>query len=171
MQALPVTPPRPIETPLPGEIRQRERAGMLLQMELDRRHLPDFLPGEPSRLAASTTAAELAPGFIEKLARLYRVRRWGRDAFMRAYVRGALEGWRPGQRVEERPDLIRVVSYSCPLAAEAELDPRACQMCRAFHGEVAQRTMGSDVRDVRFDRILTRGDATCTMTVSLREAP
>lgn len=152
----------------PRDDMQRERAAALLQMTLDRRHLPGFVPGEPSGLAGMVAASDLAPRFLEELARVYAVRRWSREAFLRAYAGGALEGWRPGQRVAVAPGEIRITASSCPLAAEAEIDPRTCQMCRAFQREVALRAVPEAI-DVWFDETITHGDAACAMTIRVRD--
>ena len=124
------------------------------------RHLPDFLPGEPSGMAGIATAAQLAPAFLDDLAALYRVRRWTAEAFVRAYVEGALSAWQPGLRVERSAGGLRVISPICPIAAEAVMDPRACQLCRAFQAEVAQRAAGATLEH---DELIAHGDAACVM--------
>jgi len=136
----------------------------MLQMALDHRHLPDFLPGEPSGVAGGATAGRLVPPFLADLAALYRVRRWTPEEFVRAYVEGALSAWQPGLRVERGRGRLRVVAPVCPIAAEAELDPRACQMCRAFHAEAARRAAGAETEH---SGLITRGDAACVMDVRL----
>lgn len=144
------------------DVRRRERAGAMLQVALDQRHLPDFLPGEPSGMAAAATATRLVPPFLEDLAALYRVRRWTPEEFVRAYVEGALSAWQPGLRVEKDGASLRIASPICPIAAEAEVDPRACQMCRAFHAEVARVAAGADLHH---EELITHGDAACVMAV------
>lgn len=144
---------------------RRERAGALMQLAMDLRHLPDFLPGEPSGIAAASVASQLAPIVVDELAALYDVRTWTPDEFVRAYVEGALSAWKPGTRVERSSSALRIISPVCPVGAEVELDARTCQMCRALHAEVARRAIGATVE---FEELISRGEAACTTTVKLR---
>lgn len=144
---------------------RRERAGALMQLAMDLRHLPDFLPGEPSGIAAASAASQLAPIVLEELAALYDVRTWTTDEFVRAYVEGALSAWKPGTRVERSSSALRIISPVCPVGAEVELDPRTCQMCRALHAEVAKRAIGASVE---YGDLISRGEAACITVVKLR---
>lgn len=153
---------RAVQEETKDEARLRERAGALLQKALDFRHLPDFLPGEPSGMAGASAATAIAPLLLDDLAALYRVRRWTPEEFVRAYVEGALAAWQPGLQVERRPSGLRLVSPVCPIAAEADLDPRACRMCQALQAEAARRAAGADAEHAE---LITRGDAACVTDV------
>lgn len=146
------------------DVGRRARAGALLQMALDQRHLPEFLPGEPSGMAGVATAARLVRPFLEDLAALYGVRRWTPEEFVRAYVDGALASWQPGLQAERSGSRLRLVSPICPIAGEAELDPRACQLCRAFQAEAARLAAGATLHH---EDLITRGEGACVMEVQL----
>ena len=151
------------------EAGERNRLGALVQAALDGRHLPRFFFGEPAGLAGATAANQTAGPFLEALARQQGVRRWDHKAYERVVLRGALAAWRPGTNVTRTPDGWRVVSPVCPLAGEAELDPRACQYCQAFQNHVAQSALDDPGAEVRFEHLIVRGDAACVATVKTTE--
>lgn len=148
---------------------KRAVAGFLVHASLAGRRLPPFVPGEPRGLAALRVASYEAPGFLENLADVYGVKEWTLDEYERVFLRGALEGWRPGSVVKEEPGRLRIVASLCPLAAEAEADPRVCQTCRAFQEQVTRLALPGQVERVRHASLITRGEGACVTEVDLKE--
>ena len=161
----------PQEANLRPEAWKRAVAGFLVHASLAGRRLPPFVPGEPRGLAALRVASHEAPAFLENLEDVYGVKEWTLDEYERVFLRGALEGWRPGSAVKEEPGRLRVVSGTCPLAAEADADPRVCQACRAFQEQVTRLALPGQVERVRHTSLITSGDGVCVTEIELKDAP
>ena len=142
-------------------------AGALLHASLAGR-LPPLVPHEPLGMAAFHAAAREAPAVLDALARLYGVEQWTYAQYRRAVLEGALGAWRPGSRIVDRPDGAEVVSEVCPLGAEAERDPRACHLCRAFQEMLVRTALPGQVESVMFSETIARGDAACHQRIRLR---
>ena len=145
----------------------REQAAALYQQHLDRyiieRAAPFTSGGAPS------TGNEAVSSFLDALAKLYHVRHWTTASFERAFLMGAVPGWRPGASVHKTTDGYRVVSPICPIGALAEVDKDACRACRTFQEAVARQALPERARFITFHGLIAEGDATCDATIRTRE--
>lgn len=147
-----------------------EIAGALLRAYLERPRIAAYLPGEPSGAAAVAAAEESAPEFLETLGDIYGVRDWTPETFRRAFIDGALAHWRPGSKVQETgPDSLRIISDVCPSAGDVALDARVCQACRTFQQQVVRIALPAQVKEVRHDHLISRGDAVCTVDIEVEQ--
>jgi hypothetical protein len=151
------------------EARLRRAAGALVHAYLANRRLPDYLPGEPSRLAAAIVAWEDAPELLATVAELFGVKRWTREEFLRVFIEGALAGWQPGLVVHESSGGVRILAPTCPVSADVERDPRVCQACQALHEQAARVALPGRVASVDFNQLIADGDAACEVNIRWKE--
>lgn len=144
-------------------------AARLLDTAIDPEELPVYVPGEPWGLAALEVATAIAPALMDALAELYGLDTWDAETFRDHYLGGALAAWRAGLHIEDTGDEIHIGGVACPLLSAASRDPRACHMCQLMHQAAARYAMGGQVDDLRFDALVTHGDATCEATLALRD--
>lgn len=144
---------------------RRRLASFLLDGHLRGRLLP------PGLKAVDKAAAEAAADFLEALAVLYGVEGWNEESYRAAYLDGAISGWQPGTRVVPRPSGVRTVSPSCPIASEADVDPRVCELCQAFRAAATRLALGERVEGIRMEGLIRRGDAACVTELLLAHAP
>lgn len=116
---------------------------------------------------AAAAADALAPRLLSKLAEIYDVTSWDLPTFRRAYVDGALAGWKPGTNSVERGTGLHVISPGCPLLQDAAQDFRACRMCQLLHDRCARLALGGDVRSVALPRLATLGAPACVIDFRL----
>lgn len=145
------------------ELALREKAGRLYQEHLDRWMLESYANGAPRRPDAAV------PHFLQELARLYGVRHWTIETFERAFVRGAVLGWRPGTSTLRVDGGFRILSPSCPLGAVTEIDPSACGACRSFQDAVAREALAEQARFISYDELISEGDGVCEALIRVRE--
>ncbi|GEM_PF-6920471 len=136
---------------------------------LDGRHLPPYVPLEPSGAGASEGAARIVPVALDALREAHGVRAWTPETFETAFL-PALRAWHGALEVEREGATLRTLAAACPVAAQAAMDARVCQMCRAFHAFAAQEAYGLRLRGVTFPRLVTRGDAACEMRLAIADA-
>ena len=157
---------------LPQELRndewRRAVAGFVLHAQLAGRNLPEALADIPDRMLVDRLARMDAKELLATLQELYGFEWWDKDAFERAFVHGALEGWRPGSLVQHPPGRLRIVSTTCPIAADVERDPRLCQSCQALQKHAAYLTLIGQVAEVRVDRVMSRGESACELNITFR---
>lgn len=151
--------------------RLRETAGFVLHAHLADRTLPEHLGDVPDRMLVDRLARIDAKEVLAVLQDVYGIDWWDAEAFERAFVRGALEGWRPGSLVQRTPDALRIVSTTCPIAADVERDPRLCDACQAIQRHAAYLALIGQVKDVHVDRLMSRGESACELHVEFRPAP
>ena len=152
------------------EAMRRAVAGFLLQASLAGRKLPEHLGDVPDRLLVDRLARMDAKEVLATLQELYGVEWWDREEFERAFLEGAIRGWKPDTLVQRKPDGLRVVSTTCPVAADVEKDARTCEACRAIQKHAAYLALIGQVEDVRFDRLMSKGESACEMNVKFRAA-
>ncbi len=160
--------PPVIEHKLPFDDRDLA-AARLLDAAIDPGKLPAFIPGEPWGLAALEVATEITPALMDALAELYGLDAWDRESFREHYLGGALAAWRGDLHVQDAGDEIHLGAVGCPLLVQARRDPRACHMCQLVHEAAARHAMPGTVEEVRFERLIARGDDTCEATVELED--
>lgn len=146
----------------------RATASALIHAQLAGRELPHDLPGLTDRQAVDRIARMDAKELLATLRDLYGVAHWDIEAFERAFLEGALDAWRPGALVQHRAQGLRVVSSSCPIASDVEKDPRLCVMCQDIQRHAAYLALVGRVRDVRFERLMSRGESSCEIDIDLR---
>ncbi|MFA5862108.1 MAG: hypothetical protein WDA16_10480, partial [Candidatus Thermoplasmatota archaeon] len=100
---------------------------------------------------------------MSRLAEIYDIASWDFPTFRRAYVEGALAGWKPGTVFTEWGVGVRVTSPGCPLLEEAARDFRACRTCQLLHDRCARLALGRDIRSVAFLRLATLGAPACVI--------
>ena len=159
------------EAPVPDDDARRRLAGFLLHAQLAGRNLPERVGDMPDRMIVDRLARMDAKELLATLQELYGVEWWTKEEFQRAFVDGALQGWRPGTLVQERPDGLRIVSTTCPIAADVEKDPRLCRSCRAIQKHAAYLALIGQVEDVSVDRVMSKGDSACELNVKFRPEP
>lgn len=147
---------------------RRAIAGFALHARLAGRHIPDHVAGIPDRMFVDRLARMDAKELLAFLQEIYGVAWWDRKSFERAFVAGALEGWRPGSLLQHAPGGLRVVSTSCPIGAEVEKDPRLCQACQSIQKHAAYLALIGQVEGVGFDRLISKGASSCEMNVKFR---
>lgn len=147
---------------------RRAIAGFVLHSQLAGRNLPEHLGDVPDRMLVDRLARMDAKEILATLAEIYDITWWDKESFERAFVRGALEGWRPGSLVQRTPGRLRVVSTTCPIAADVERDPRQCEACRAIQKHAAHLALIGQVSEVRVDRTMAKGESSCELNVLLR---
>lgn len=150
------------------EDEKRAIAGFILHSQLAGRTLPEHLADIPDRMLVDRLARLDAKEVLATLQELYGVEWWDVGSFERVLVRGALEGWRPGSLVQRLPDKLRVVSTTCPIAADVEKDPRLCESCQAFQKHAAYLALIGQVQDVHMERLMSKGESACEMSVTFR---
>lgn len=151
------------------EARLRATASALFHAQLAGRRLPAGLPGLTERQVVDRLARMDAKEILETLRELYGVGYWTVEEFERAFIEGALDAWHAGSLVQHKPNGLRVVSTSCPIAREVEKDPRLCTMCQDLQRHAAFLALIGQVRDVRFERLMSRGESSCEVDIDLRE--
>lgn len=143
----------------------REKAGRLYQEHLDRwileSHMADFR-GAPE---ANGTVQH----FLRELGRLYGVRHWTLESFERAFIQGAVLGWRPGTVTQRVNGGFRILSPTCPLGAATEVDSLACRACRSFQEAVAREALAERARFTSFSDLIADGNAVCDTLIRVRE--
>lgn len=148
--------------------RERDRtAARVLRSYLDGRHLPPYVPGEPSGMAALVTAAQTAPAILDALADIYEVGRWDEETFERVVLGRAFRAWHHEIDLHREPERIVMESKDCPVLDEVRRDARVCQMCQAVQSHLAARASGGHVDEVRFRETMLSGPA-CRVAVHLR---
>lgn len=155
--------------PLDQEERRRAVAGFLLHAQLAGRQLPEHLGDIPDRMLVDRLARMDAKELLASLLELFGIEWWNRDTFVRAFVEGALKGWRPGTLVQETPSRLRVVSRACPIAAEVERDPRLCEACQDLQKHAAYLALIGQVESVAFEQLMSKGDGVCELNIRFRE--
>lgn len=110
-----------------------------------------------------------AKELIETLREIYDIKYWDRESFERAFVEGALAGWRPGSLLQRGADSLRIVSTTCPVAADVEKDPRLCQSCRALQVHAAYLALIGQVEGIDAGRVMSRGESACEITIRYRK--
>lgn len=151
-----------------ADLERRLVAGAALHAFLSGRQLPEHLPHLPDGQIVDRLTRADAIEFLSILKELYGVSWWNEDEFKRAFLDGALAGWRPGTLVQRSPRQIRIVSTECPIAADVESDPRACDACQAFQRHAASLALFGGVKDVTFRQRMSRGDSACEVEIDLR---
>lgn len=155
--------------PLPkDEAWLRAVAGFMMNAQLAGRKIPEHIGDVPDRMLVDRLARESAKQLLAGLQEVYGVDWWDKASFERAFVRGALEGWRPGSLIQTSPGQLRVASTTCPIAAEVEKDPRLCQSCQALQKHAAYVALFGQVGDVTFERVMSKGSSACEFTLSYR---
>ncbi|MGQ0536406.1 MAG: hypothetical protein ACT4PT_10065, partial [Methanobacteriota archaeon] len=147
------------------------RAASVFRRNLRPEALPRFVPGEPAGLAAAETAAAIAPRILDGLAEIYGIREWDEATFLTFYVGRALPAWRGLLDVDIDDGRLRVAGPYCPLAPAARGDPRVCHMCRLVHEAAARIAAPGVFTEIRWDRLVPRGDVECAMVVRRKEVP
>lgn len=147
-----------------AERRRRALGGLLLRRTLERVVAPRAGRADPAAAAAAADA------FLWELGRAYDVEHWDLHELRRAFLEGALEGWRP-TTVQADALQIRVAGATCPFLAAAARDPSACQACQAFLAAVPRLAAPRHVQDVVFEALPTRGDPACSFRVVLASRP
>lgn len=143
----------------------------ILQSALDGRHLPPYVPLEPSDVGAGVAAAEVVPIVLEAIQEAHGVDAWDAESFERVFLGEAMRAWRGGDlEVEHRPDILVARSGACPIREQSARDARVCQTCRALHTMAAQEAYRWRLHGLTFPRLLTRGDDACEMRVALGPA-
>lgn len=151
-----------------SEADRRAIAGLVLHAHLAGRTLPEHLAELPDRMLVDRIARMDAKEILATLQELYGVGWWSKEEFRRAFVDGALQGWRPGTLVQARPSGLRIVSTTCPLGADVERDARACEACQATQRHAAYLALIGQVEDVRFGRLMSQGEGGCELTITFR---
>ncbi len=147
---------------------RRATAGFLFHAQLADRRLPEHLADIPDHLLVDRLARMDAKELLETLKEIYEVRWWDRESFERAFVHGALAGWRPGSLIQHKPNGLRVVSTTCPIAADVENDPRLCQSCQRMQKHAAYIALVGQVEAVEMDRTMSRGESACELNIRFR---
>lgn len=150
---------------------QRRLAGFILHAQLAGRTLPRHMGDMPERMIVDRLARMDAKEVLATLQELYGVEWWTKEEFQRAFVDGALQGWRPGTLIQQRPDGLRIVSTTCPIAADVEKDPRLCVACRALQKHAAYLALIGQVEDVRQHRLMSNGESSCETDITFRREP
>lgn len=139
----------------------------VLTSALDGRHLPWFVPLEPSGVGAAIATAEVVATALEAIAEAHGVESWNPDRFERVLLQQALRAWHGDLEVEHRANVLVVRSRSCPLLAKAARDARVCQTCRAFHVMAAQEAFGPRLLELTFPKLITQGADRCEAHIAL----
>lgn len=148
---------------------RRRIAGFVLHAYLAGRKLPDHVAGVPESQIVDRLMRADAKEMLETLRDLYGVAWWTREEFERAFVEGALAGWKPDTAtVSARGPELRVISTSCPIAAEVDKDRRLCDACQALQRHAAYLAMFGQVEDVAFEQLMSEGDGACELRVAMR---
>lgn len=147
---------------------RRRLAGVLLHGTLAGRALPESVEGLTGQPLVDRIARMQAKELLETLKEIYGIDHWDHAAFEKAFVEGALEGWKPGTTVQDLPHRLRVLSHACPIADEVDKDPRVCSMCQAVQTHAARLALRGDVQDASFSQLMSRGDGACQLDVVLR---
>jgi hypothetical protein len=150
--------------------RRRAIAGFILHAQLAGRHLPEHLGDMPDRMLVDRLARMDAKEVLARLQELYEVEWWTKEAFQRAFIEGAIQGWKPGALFQRKPNGLRVVSTTCPIAADVEQDPRLCEACRAIQKHAAYLALIGQVEDVRQERVMSKGESSCDLEITFRQA-
>ena len=159
------------EAPVLDDDARRRLAGFILHAQLAGRDLPDHVGDIPDRMLVDRLGRMDAKEILATLQELYGVEWWTKEEFQRAFVDGALQGWRPGTLVQQRAGGLRIVSTTCPIAADVEKDPRLCQACQAIQKHAAYLALIGQVQDVSVDRVMSRGESACELNVTYRREP
>lgn len=147
------------------DVELRRRAGQLLDRTLQSLHLP---PVEGAEEAVRAAARDVAPAFVSALAALYGLSGpTDLASFRRAYVEGALAGWKPGTSSRCTRAGLRVDSPGCPLLSAIAQEPRLCEACQRLHEETARLMIPEEFRRVAFHRLAVQGDPSCAFTFVL----
>lgn len=158
----------PLRPPASDDEEKRAMAGFILHAHLAGRRLPEHLGDVPDRMLVDRLARMEAKELLATLQQIYGVDWWDREAFKRVFVEGAIQGWKPGTLVQQRPTSLRIVSTTCPIAADVETDKRACEMCQAVQRHAAYLALIGQVEDVAFARVMADGESACEMSVRFR---
>lgn len=148
---------------------RRRTAGFVVQSILSGRRLPEHLAGLDDREMVSRLARMDAKELLDTLREVYEIPYWTRESFQRVVVEGALQGWRPGSVARETPTGLRLVSTTCPVAADVERDPRICLACQDLQRHAAYLALIGQVESVDFSQLMSRGEGACEMNVRWRE--
>jgi len=125
-------------------------------------HLKDHTT--PQRLASHDNLIdEQTQSLLDTLAEIYDIDTWDAATFQRIVLGKAAANWRPGLRIQPTVDGFRMISTTCPLAADHEADPRVCGSCQAFHAGLAKTAIATGLREVRIESLITRGDGACSL--------
>lgn len=146
----------------------RAMAGAIFHAQLAGRILPEHLGDIPDHMLVDRLARMDAKELLATLQDVFGVEWWNKEEFQRAFVQGAIQGWKPGTLVQKRTDGLRIVGTTCPVAAEVERDPRVCEMCQALHRHAAYLALMGQVADVSFDRVMSKGESACELNVKFR---
>lgn len=146
----------------------RATGALVLHAHLAGRALPERLGDVPARMLVDRLARMDAKAVLATLQDVYGIERWDMESFDRAFIEGALGGWRPGSLVQHAPGKLRVVSTTCPIGAEAEKDPRICEVCQAFQKHTAYLALVGQVEDVRIPRRMSQGESACELRITFR---
>ena len=158
----------PSGQPVDQDELRRAIAGFVLHAHLAGRRLPEHIAGLPDRMLVDRLARMDAKEVLATLKDVYDIAWWDKESFDRAFVQGALAGWRPGSLIQHAPGKLRVVSTTCPIAAEVERDPRLCQSCQALQRHAAYLALIGQVEDVHVERLMSRGESACELQVTFR---
>lgn len=153
--------------PLTDE-RKRATAGALLQAYLAGRNLPEHVGDLPDRMLVDRLARMDAKEILATLQEIGGVEWWDKEAFERVFVDLALGGWRPGSVTRREPGRLRVVSTTCPIAAEVARDPRLCALCQGIQRHAAYLALIGQVSEVSLPQLMSRGESACELDVSYR---
>lgn len=151
-----------------AELKQRI-AAFVMHAPLAGRRLPQHLGDMPDRMLVDRLARMDAKELLETLREIYQVEHWDRETFEKAFIEGALEGWRPGSLVQHGPKSLRIVSTTCPVAADVEQDLRTCEVCRAIQRHAAYLALIGQVEGVEFTSLISRGESACEAIIHYRE--
>lgn len=148
---------------------RRATAAFVLHAHLAGRKLPEHLADIPDRMLVDRLARMDAKEVLATLREIYDIAWWDKESFDRAFVEGALDGWRPGSLVQRTPGKLRVVSSTCPIAGDVEKDPRLCGACQALQKHAAHLALIGQVRSVSFERLMSKGESACELNVTFRD--
>jgi hypothetical protein len=155
----------------PREAFRRILAGRALHARLSGVAIPAHPAGTRDGRPLDRFARANARELLAILKDVYGVPWWDPESFERAFVHGALEGWRPGSLIQRSATGLRVVSTTCPIASDVEKDPRLCDACRALQAHAAYVALLGQVEDARVDRVMSRGESACELNVAYRREP
>lgn len=142
----------------------------ILQSALDGRHLPPYVPLEPSDVGAGVAAAEVVPIVLEAIQEAHGIDEWSPETFERIFLGEAMRAWHGDLEIEHRPNTLVTRTTTCPVLAQADRDARVCQMCRALHAMAAQEAYKWRLHGLTFTRLITRGEGMCEMHVATASA-
>lgn len=151
-----------------GESEKRAIAGFVLHAHLAGRSLPEHLGDIPDRMLVDRLARMDAKEVLATLQELYGLEWWDKESFERVFVRGALEGWRPGTLVQHPAGRLRVVSTTCPIAADVAKDARLCVACQSLQKHATYLALIGQVADVHVERVMSKGESACELDVTFR---